>query len=1089
MNSKSNTSEFDDYDSDAGVDSKHDESAQHVARLAIKETRNVRMWRRNVFVMLFVTASLVTILIFLLLRDEDQEDFHTAFQQFTSTISDSTKYNLLGVLEATDGLSDVLTSDAEKSNLEWPFVTMSAFEVFVRHTRAQASSEFIVVAPIVTPEQMVQWGNYSTKNQGWIYDSLKVSDAENITNLDSIPESIHRLENHEGLVTIDPEDGYEESPMAPFWLMSPPPVDTSIVNFNAFALESYQEMYDNVVKNRHWTLGMANPNAFIDYAYSEEHDSSHTQFPHTTLMYPVYRTLDEPDSDVVALVINILPWDNYLSGALPEGVNGVYCVLHNSWNQVFTYMIRGNDALFIGEGDMHDKKYDNMERIIEFSEFFQGNEDLSASLESAGGEFQYWLAVYPSEELESAYKTKNPMIFALISLSAFAMMTLTFILYDRFVIRKNNKILDAAAHSDAILSSLFPKEVKDRLLQEKRQRDSGEKSVHNLKQFLNGDDSGGANDDVYQSKPIADLFPETTVFFADLVGFTAWSSTRDPSSVFVLLETLFRAFDKIARRTSVYKVETIGDCYVAIAGLPEPRQDHAVIMVRFAVKCMEKMQQLTRKLDETLGPETSDLSMRIGLHSGPVTAGVLRGERSRFQLFGDTVNTAARMESNGQPGRIHMSQDTANLLEDAGKGHWIEKRTDIVRAKGKGEMQTYWLIKSQGCDETGDTADESASSFGTDNPFPRVAINDEMHRLIQWNFQRFSVMLKEIAESRQGKLEMNKTSIAESHSKEGIRLPRRPSRGCIDVDSTKLNPAVFTQLDEYISLVASRHATHAFHNFQHATHAIMSILKLLSQFQKQSKGGSKCSTEEVHRILADPFTQFACAFTALIHDINHPGVPNARLIEEDPEVATYYKGRSVAEQRSFDIAWNLLQEDRFKLLRSAIYSNSVEENKFRQLISKNVMSTDIFDHQQTELRNARWKKVVVEATGSGTKCDMDETASVIIEHLIQASDIAHTIQHWSVYCKWNERLFTEAYQAFLDGRRDRDPTETWYDTELAFFDNYVIPLAKRLKECATYLGVSGDEYLVFAMNNRTEWVAKGQEIVQQMRRNQSSLRP
>jgi hypothetical protein len=83
--------------------------------------------------------------------------------------------------------------------------------------------------------------------------------------------------------------------------------------------------------------------------------------------------------------------------------------------------------------------------------------------------------------------------------------------------------------------------------------------------------------------------------------------------------------------------------------------------------------------------------MRVGLHSGPVTAGVLRGEKARFQLFGDTVNTAARMESTGQKGRIHVSESTATLLINAGKQAWINARDELVQAKGKGEMQTYWV--------------------------------------------------------------------------------------------------------------------------------------------------------------------------------------------------------------------------------------------------------------------------------------------------------------------------------------------------------------------------------------------------------------
>ena len=84
---------------------------------------------------------------------------------------------------------------------------------------------------------------------------------------------------------------------------------------------------------------------------------------------------------------------------------------------------------------------------------------------------------------------------------------------------------------------------------------------------------------IFKTKPIADLFPEVTVMFADLVGFTAWSSTREPAQVFTLLETIYHEFDQIAQRRRVFKVETVGDCYVAVAGLPEYRKDHAVIMV------------------------------------------------------------------------------------------------------------------------------------------------------------------------------------------------------------------------------------------------------------------------------------------------------------------------------------------------------------------------------------------------------------------------------------------------------------------------------------------------------------------------------
>lgn len=143
--------------------------------------------------------------------------------------------------------------------------------------------------------------------------------------------------------------------------------------------------------------------------------------------------------------------------------------------------------------------------------------------------------------------------------------------------------------------------------------------------------------------------------------------------------------------TVVFKVETIGDCYLAVTGLPEPQVDHAVIMCRFANEMVLKMSQVRNDLVGRLGPETAELQLRVGLHSGPVTAGVLRGQKSRFQLFGDTVNTASRMESTSDKGQIQISQTTADELMDRRKGHWLVARNDKVFAKGKGEMQTYWL--------------------------------------------------------------------------------------------------------------------------------------------------------------------------------------------------------------------------------------------------------------------------------------------------------------------------------------------------------------------------------------------------------------
>lgn len=226
-----------------------------------------------------------------------------------------------------------------------------------------------------------------------------------------------------------------------------------------------------------------------------------------------------------------------------------------------------------------------------------------------------------------------------------------FLLYDRLVERRQSLVMDKAERYTAVVSSLFPKAVRKRLMQDgggASGKEKGKKKAfmspkNRVKSFLNN--TGNEDDENAEDlKPIADLFLDATVLFADISGFTAWSSTREPAQVFILLQTVYQAFDVIANRFRVFKVETIGDSYVAVTGVPNKQKNHAVLMAKFASACLLKMSDVVKTLEVLLGPDTADLSMRFGMNSGPVTAGVLRGERARFQLFGDTVNTAARLE-------------------------------------------------------------------------------------------------------------------------------------------------------------------------------------------------------------------------------------------------------------------------------------------------------------------------------------------------------------------------------------------------------------------------------------------------------------
>eukprot|EP00980_Cylindrotheca_fusiformis_P025408 scaffold13613_cov114-Cylindrotheca_fusiformis.AAC.5 len=145
------------------------------------------------------------------------------------------------------------------------------------------------------------------------------------------------------------------------------------------------------------------------------------------------------------------------------------------------------------------------------------------------------------------------------------------------------------------------------------------------------------------------------------------------------------------------------------------------------------------------------------------------------------------------------------------------------------------------------------------------------------------------------------------------------------------------------------------------------------------------------------------------------------------------------------------------------------------------MATDIADKELQTLRKNRWDTAFSETFASMTESETtreDRKATIVIEHLIQASDVSHTMQHWHVFKKWNERFFMECYGAYKEGRVDTDPSVNWYKGEIGFFDYYVIPLATKLQSCGVF-GVSSDEYFNYASQNRDEWCREGEALVEE----------
>jgi class 3 adenylate cyclase len=181
---------------------------------------------------------------------------------------------------------------------------------------------------------------------------------------------------------------------------------------------------------------------------------------------------------------------------------------------------------------------------------------------------------------------------------------------------------------------------------------------------------------------IANHFENVTVLFADIVGFTQLSASRPAWDIVSLLNRVFSAFDIFSEQYNLEKIKTIGDAYMIVGGLPEAREDHAEAVARMAIEMLATVELLSKTMD-------APIALRIGMHTGPVVAGVIGKKKFAYDLWGDTVNTASRMESHGEAGRVHVSEAVFTALQ----GKFTFEERGGVEVKGKGVMRTWFLVK------------------------------------------------------------------------------------------------------------------------------------------------------------------------------------------------------------------------------------------------------------------------------------------------------------------------------------------------------------------------------------------------------------
>jgi adenylate cyclase len=229
--------------------------------------------------------------------------------------------------------------------------------------------------------------------------------------------------------------------------------------------------------------------------------------------------------------------------------------------------------------------------------------------------------------------------------------------------------LAARRESDALLRNVLPESIADRLK--------------------------------HGERVIADHFDEASILFADVVDFTPFAEARSPQETVAVLNDLFTEFDRLADQFGLEKIKTIGDAYMVVAGVPEHRDDHAGVLVEMALA-------MHRHVEQHAAVFGRRLQIRTGIASGPVVAGVIGQRKFAYDLWGDTVNTAARMESSGLPDRIQVTDATCRLLA----GHYPFQRRDGVEIKGKGVMTTWTLDPATMRSSSGSLDGRAALPFG-----------------------------------------------------------------------------------------------------------------------------------------------------------------------------------------------------------------------------------------------------------------------------------------------------------------------------------------------------------------------------------------
>jgi hypothetical protein len=570
------------------MDSSISETSNDAECVAKRETKAI-FWLKLIFVLvLCIACSIMATFTYLTWSKTETRHFERAFDEEARRLIDSFYLGQGSKVWAASALSTSILLFASQNNLDFPNVTVPGFDLFAFSIMLLGQASSISFSPLIKDELTREtWEAYAIEAKSLLaLPELTYSATNAEWQGEEVEDGIFHLSRGNQDGEIYPVKAQGLGPFFPQWQVAPLSSKRRQVMFDQanstariqalenlleYNLPLFSDILDDPVENR------------ICATCDETN-------PTTVFFYPISQPGESGGRTTVGTIGMEFEWKTQFQQVLHENYP-VRLILESACGSVYTFHVTSKEVEIVGPYDDHDLNFDSMKKTSSRSEQtqywtprFQGREiprdlrdfiirsQIAAAGDGAVGQAcKYTVHVYPTEEFKAYYVTSSPIFYTVGVVAIFLFTGLVFFAYDHLVERRQAMVMDTAVRSSAIVRSLFPAKFRDRLFKNKERKNALARDLHSdetgffkvtplirLTNFLqNSPHTALVNKN---DEPMAEMFTHTTVMFGDIAGFTAWSSEREPSQVFKLLETLYAAFDTVAKRLNVFKVETIGDC-------------------------------------------------------------------------------------------------------------------------------------------------------------------------------------------------------------------------------------------------------------------------------------------------------------------------------------------------------------------------------------------------------------------------------------------------------------------------------------------------------------------------------------------------